>query len=44
VFVATKEQEMDTDTFETLKVSKFYEMVFDKPAIGMAVDSAGKTD
>lgn len=44
VFMATKEQEMDTDIFETIKVSKFYEMVFDKPSIGMAVDSAGKPD
>ena len=38
VFVATKEQELDTDTFETLKVSKFYEMVFDKASIGMPVE------
>jgi hypothetical protein len=44
VFVTTPEQEDDSDLIETIKVAKFYEMVFDKPAIGMPVHLADSSD
>jgi hypothetical protein len=37
LFCTTRAQEDDEELFETIKVSKFYEMVFDKNQVAMAV-------
>lgn len=44
MFAATRKQEEDTELFETVKVSKFYEMVCDKGAIAMPVAKGAKSD
>lgn len=35
IYVLTEEEKQDQEKQEVLKVSKFYEMVHDKPSIGM---------
>ena len=37
IFALTEEEEHDSEKMEVLKVSKFYEMVHDKQAIGVPV-------
>lgn len=44
VFVATQAQEDDTETFEILKVSKFYEMIQDKHGVAIPVHALDKDD
>jgi len=42
IFALTAEEEKDSERAEVLKVSKFYEMVHDKPAIGVPVRSVSE--
>ena len=37
VFALTEEEERDEESAEVLKVTKFYEMVHDKPSVGLPV-------
>jgi len=37
IYVLSKSDEQDSDKNEVLKVSKFYEMIHDKPVVGMPV-------
>jgi len=44
IYTTTQKQEEETDQFENIKVSKFLEMVFDKPAIAMPVHAIDDSD
>ena len=37
IYVLTPEEEQNSERLEVLKISKFYELVHDKPVIGMTV-------